>query len=107
MGYLGWGRNCVCFISSRQRCIRKWKPCPPQSRVSNADFVKMVVVPKDLQLNPSNNVALLFFKSTFGTLSNDDDLPERILSAFMAISSFGNIVVMTFTAARGECRSKN
>jgi hypothetical protein len=78
---------------------------PPHSRVSNADFVKMVVVPKELQLN--NNVALLFFKSTFGTLSKNDDLPERILSAFMAISSFGNIVVMTFTAARGECRSKN
>ena len=67
--------------------------------------VKMVVVPKELQLNPSNNVALLFFKSTFGTLSKNDDLPERILSAFMAISSFGNIVVMTFTAARGKCRS--
>ncbi len=69
--------------------------------------VKMVVVPKELQLDPSNNVALLFFKSTFGTLSKNDDLPERILSAFMAISSFGNIVVMTFTAARGECRSEN
>jgi hypothetical protein len=40
-------------------------------------------------------------------LSKNDDFPERILSAFMAISSFGNIVVMTFTAARGECRSKN
>jgi hypothetical protein len=63
--------------------------------------VKMVVVPKEYQLNPSNNVALLFFQSTFGTLSKNDDLPERILSAILAISSFGNIVVMTFTASRG------
>lgn len=62
----------------------------------------MVVVPKALQLDPKNNVALLFFQLTFGTLSKDDDQPQRILSAFMAISSFGNIVVMTFTAARGK-----
>jgi hypothetical protein len=63
--------------------------------------LKMVVVPKEQQLNPSNNVALLFFQLTFGSISNDNDQPKRILSAFMAISSFGNIVVMTFTAARG------
>jgi hypothetical protein len=68
-----------------------------------ADFcVKMVVVPKESQLDPSNNVALLFFKLTYGTLSEDHYLPQRILSAFMAISSLGNIVVMTFTAARGQ-----
>jgi hypothetical protein len=62
----------------------------------------MVVVPKADQLNPKNNVALLFFQLTFGSLSKDDNQPLRILSAFMAISSFGNIVVMTFTAARGK-----
>lgn len=62
---------------------------------------QMVVVPKALQLDPKNNVALLFLQLTFGTLSKNDDQPQRILSAFMAISSFGNIVVMTFTAARG------
>jgi hypothetical protein len=68
-----------------------------------ADFcVKMVVVPKESQLVPSNNVALLFFQLTYGTLSKDHYLPQRILSAFMAISSLGNIVVMTFTAARGQ-----
>jgi hypothetical protein len=61
----------------------------------------MVVVPKADQLNPANNVALLFFQLTFGAISGDPNQPQRILSAFMAISSFGNIVVMTFTAARG------
>ncbi len=62
----------------------------------------MVVVPKASQLDPSKDVALLFFQLTFGTLSKNDNLPERVLSAFMAISSFGNIVVVTFTAARGQ-----
>ena len=66
----------------------------------------MVVVPKEAQLNPENNVALLFFKLTFGSLSKDDTQPLRILSAFMAISSFGNIVVMTFTAARGRATTR-
>lgn len=60
----------------------------------------MVVVPKEAQLNPNNNVALLFFQLTFGAVSDNPVLPNRILAAFMAISSFGNIVVMTFTAAR-------
>lgn len=61
----------------------------------------MVVVPKQDQLNPENNVALLFFTYTFGAISTNETLPQRILDAFMAISSFGNIVVMTFTASRG------
>jgi len=61
----------------------------------------MVVVPKVDQLDPSKNVALSFFQLTFGAISKDHNQPQRILSAFMAISSFGNIVVMTFTAARG------
>jgi hypothetical protein len=67
----------------------------------------MVVVPKESQLNPSSNVALLFFQLTFGTLSKNDDLPERVLSGFLAVSSFGNIVVMTFTAARGQYSSSS
>jgi hypothetical protein len=61
----------------------------------------MIVVPKAVQLDSKSNVALSFIQLTFGSLSEDDNQPQRILSAFMAISSFGNIVVMTFTAARG------
>lgn len=60
----------------------------------------MIVVPREVLLS-GNNIALAFFERTFGVVSKDDNQPERILSAFMAISSFGNIVVMTFTAARG------
>jgi len=61
----------------------------------------MVVVPKEDQLNPEKNVALTFFQLTFGAISKDKIQPHRIFSAFLAISSFGNIVVMTFTASRG------
>lgn len=61
----------------------------------------MVVVPKAVQLDPANNVALEFFRLTYGTIANGSAEPNRVLSAFMAVSSFGNIVVMTFTAARG------
>lgn len=59
----------------------------------------MVVVPKAEQI--AGNVALAFFQRTLGTISQNKSHPRRILAAFMAISSFGNIVVMTFTAARG------
>lgn len=58
----------------------------------------MIVVPRDVQIDPESNVASVFFQDTFGTLGNNK--PERILSAFMAISSLGNVIVMTFTAAR-------
>lgn len=61
----------------------------------------MVVVPQEDQLDPEMNVALQFFQLTFGAISSDPTYPSRVLSAFMAVSSFGNIMVMTFTAARG------
>jgi Amino acid permease len=60
----------------------------------------MIVVPEDLQVT-SSNVALEFFAATLGQVNPENTSPTRILSAFMAISSFGNIMVMTFVAARG------
>jgi hypothetical protein len=61
----------------------------------------MIVVPKELQLT-SSNVAREFFAATLGQVEpGDSSRPSRILSAIMAISSFGNIMVMTFVAARG------
>jgi amino acid transporter len=67
----------------------------------------MIVVPKSDQMNPSLNVAQQFFHLTFGKIAGNRVDPQRILSAFIAISSFGNIVVMTFAAARSmfpKCR---
>ncbi|KAI9781264.1 MAG: hypothetical protein M1839_006056 [Geoglossum umbratile] len=59
----------------------------------------MAVVPKSTQLkNP--NVAQSFFELTFGALSQTKKTGSRIFSAFLAISSLGNIIVLTFTAAR-------
>jgi len=46
----------------------------------------MIVVPKEDQLDPNKNVALSFFQLTFGAVSNNERQPQRILSAFMAIS---------------------
>ncbi|KAF6822116.1 high affinity methionine permease [Colletotrichum musicola] len=58
----------------------------------------MVVVPKEFQMN--ENVAQKFFELTFGTLGPEDRTGARIFNAFLAISSLGNIIVMTYTAAR-------
>lgn len=60
----------------------------------------MIVVPKSDQLNPDLNVAQQFFHYTFSKVANNKVDAQRILSVFIAISTFGNIVVMTFVAAR-------
>ncbi|KAJ0311562.1 hypothetical protein Brms1b_008233 [Colletotrichum noveboracense] len=54
----------------------------------------MVVVPADVQKNEAN-VAQEFFRLTFGQLNPDSDIGSRIFNAFLAISSMGNIIVMT------------
>jgi amino acid transporter len=59
----------------------------------------MIVVPKEEQL-VATNVAREFFIRTLGSVDSTDTTPQRVLYAFMAISSFGNIMVMTFIAAR-------
>ena len=59
----------------------------------------MLIVPKEVQM--VQNTAQAFFQRTFGQLSGDVRVGQRTLNAFMAISSLGNIIVVTFTAARG------
>ncbi|KAI9152033.1 High-affinity methionine permease [Paramyrothecium foliicola] len=59
----------------------------------------MAVVPKELQLHGKGGVAQQFFELSIGTISNDKT-GRRIFNAFLAISSLGNIIVMTYTAAR-------
>ncbi|OHF04643.1 high-affinity methionine permease [Colletotrichum orchidophilum] len=58
----------------------------------------MVVVPRSVQMD--ENVAQKFFELTFGTLGSASNTGARIFNAFLAISSLGNIIVMTYTAAR-------
>ncbi|OBR02146.1 High-affinity methionine permease [Colletotrichum higginsianum IMI 349063] len=54
----------------------------------------LVVVSSDEQIE--ENVAQRFFELTYGRLGSG----VRIFNAFLAISSMGNIIVMTYTAAR-------
>lgn len=77
----------------------------------------MVVVPKDHQIHADGGVALRFFELSLGgigadkgklnLLTNDqfealhiENSGKRIFNAFLAICSMGNIIVMTYTAAR-------
>jgi len=55
----------------------------------------MIVVSKDAQLSEEQGVALAFFGNF-----TDDYKASQIFAAFNGISSLGNIIVMTFTAAR-------
>ncbi|KAF7561912.1 hypothetical protein G7046_g2221 [Stylonectria norvegica] len=57
----------------------------------------MVVVAADLMATSS--VAEQFFDKPFGALGNERT-GTMVFNSFLAISSFGNIVVMTYTAAR-------
>ena len=62
----------------------------------------MIIVPPGLQIREQENVAQEFFRRIFNPEHSDDfnDQAERTVNALLAISSFGNIVVMTYTAAR-------
>lgn len=63
---------------------------------------QFIVVPVEDQLN-GVDVARTFFVYTFGTISSSGEIiAPRVLAGFMAVSSFGNIIVMTYTAARGN-----
>jgi len=53
-------------------------------------------IPTDLQgLDQAGDMATVFFGQLFG-----DETARRVMAAMIAFSIFGNIVVMTFTAAR-------
>ena len=57
----------------------------------------LCAVPKEVQLaNIDEPLASLFFKRMFG----DSEVAQRAMAALVAISIFGNLVVMTFTASR-------
>ncbi|KAH8707070.1 amino acid permease-domain-containing protein [Phaeosphaeriaceae sp. PMI808] len=54
------------------------------------------VVPRDLDgIAQAQDMASVFFAQTFG-----NELAQRVMNGFTAFSILGNIVVMTFTAAR-------
>jgi amino acid transporter len=55
----------------------------------------LCVVPKDVQLRTDDDMATLFLGRIFG-----NEGAKKAMAAMIAISIFGNIVVMTFTASR-------
>jgi len=61
-----------------------------------------IVVPvNDFKNGITDNVAHRFFELTLGTISSSwGPRAPQMLSGFMAICSLGNIIVMTYTAAR-------
>ena len=64
--------------------------------------LQFIVVPVEVQLSGAD-VAQTFFNYTFGTISSRGNvIAPRVLAGFMAVSSLGNIIVMTYTAARGK-----
>ena len=65
-------------------------------------MIQFIVVPVKDQLE-GDDVAQTFFKYTFGTISSTSArVAPRVFAGFMAISSLGNMIVMTYTAARGK-----
>lgn len=57
--------------------------------------MQFIVVDKNDPRLDGSDVSALFFQNTF-----NGGVASRVLNAFMAISGLGNIIVMTFTAAR-------
>lgn len=59
--------------------------------------VKLCAVSVDQRLDRNLDMATVFFSEVFG-----NDTAQRVMSGIIALSIFGNIVVMTFTASRGK-----
>lgn len=58
---------------------------------------QLCAVPRDRITSADLDMATVFFQDVFG-----NEVAPRIMSGVIALSLFGNIVVMTFTASRGE-----
>ncbi|KAF2668443.1 hypothetical protein BT63DRAFT_425762 [Microthyrium microscopicum] len=59
------------------------------------------VVPQYIAAKPNQNIAEAFFTITLGSLRPDYPyLGIRIASAFIAVSTLGNLIVMSYTATR-------
>lgn len=59
--------------------------------------IQLCVVSKDQQFQTGDDMATLFFDNLFGSA-----VATRVMSGVLALSLFGNIVVATFVASRGE-----
>ncbi|KAL8924119.1 MAG: hypothetical protein Q9208_004256 [Pyrenodesmia sp. 3 TL-2023] len=60
-----------------------------------ANVAYLCAIPKDRILNSDLDMATIFFHDVFG-----NEIAPRVMSGVIALSIFGNIVVMTFTASK-------
>jgi amino acid transporter len=86
------------------RCRYKWPAFTAVVTVSvlyiMVNCAYFIVVPAAL-LERNTNIAQVMFELTIGTLGGSSfSQASTTISAFMAVSSYGNIIVMTYTAAR-------
>jgi hypothetical protein len=49
------------------------------------------------QINSSLDIGVLFFSTVF-----EGQIARRVMAGIIALSIFGNLIVMTFTASRGK-----
>lgn len=62
--------------------------------------MKLCAVSVDQRLDRKLDMATLFFSEVFG-----NEVAPRVMSGIIALSIFGNLVVMTFTASRGKVKT--
>lgn len=58
--------------------------------------IQLCVVSQGEELSGASDMATLFFRKVF-----DNNTAPRVMSGMIALSIFGNLVIMTFTASRG------
>ncbi len=64
---------------------------------SRLTYTKFCVVSKAQQMDSRLDMGVLFLSTVFG-----NEAAERVMAGVIALSIFGNIIVMTFTASRGK-----
>ena len=74
-------------------------------KLEDTDTVSQVWVIQWPFVDSPDHVVLQFFKNTIGDW-NPSVRTDLLVNFMLAFSSFGNIIVNTFTYARGECRGK-
>lgn len=91
--HYGVCRRSVCI---GERCICRL-PLPYHTPAIWLTSVQLSVVTKDEIMNTELDIASRFFENIFGS-----EVASRVMSGIIALSILGNIIVMTFTASRGE-----
>jgi len=74
-----------------------WRSAPAYSPPALLTMFQFSVVPKSEMMRSDLDIASIFFQDVFGSKT-----ASRVMAGIIALSIFGNILVMTFTASRGK-----